>query len=167
MRTTLLLCLLFSGGAFAHEPAAGNHTAGHKRTPAAAVPVQRNETGAVYGAALAETPPAPVSIDAASANPSAHAGQPGAYSGRIAEVCQKMGCWLVLAGADGELARVFMHDHAFSVPKDANGDAIVYGTLTEKRLSAEEVAHLAEDGADAPAERELQIDATSVLIRKG
>jgi hypothetical protein len=166
MRTALLLCLLVSTSALAHEPVT-EASAGHERTPAAAIPVQRNGSGAVYGAALAENPRAPVSIEDASSNPSAHTGRPGAYSGRITEVCQKKGCWLVLAGEHGELARVFMHDHAFSVPKDATGEAIVYGTLSQKQLSAEEVAHLAEDGAGVPAERELQIDATSVLIRGG
>jgi hypothetical protein len=166
MRIAFLLCLLVSAGTLAHEPGTEPAT-GHERTPAAAIPVQRNALGAVYGARLAENPPTPVSIGDASANPSAHTDKPGAYSGRITEVCQKMGCWLVLAGDDGELARVNMHDHAFGVPKDANGEAIVYGTLSEKQLSAEEVAHLAEDGAGAPVERELQIDATSVLIRGG
>jgi hypothetical protein len=163
----LLPCLLFSVSTIAHEVAPAHPAKGHERAPAAATPVQRSAAGAVYGAALADPVPTAIPIGTAATDPAAHVGQPGAFSGRIAEVCQKMGCWLVLASDDGELARVFMHDHAFSVPKDAKGDAIVYGTLSEKQLSAEEVAHLAEDGAGAPVERELQIDATSVLIRGG
>lgn len=163
MRTLLVFCLLVSTGALAHE-AGADRPAGHERTPAAAIPVQRNELGEVYGAALPDERPTPVPIDAAATHPSAQAGQPGAYRGRITEVCQKMGCWLVLAGENGAFARVAMHDHAFRVPKDAKGEAIVYGTLGETQRSAEEVAHLAEDGARAATEREWQIDATSVLI---
>jgi hypothetical protein len=36
---------------------------------------------------------------------------------------------------------------------------------SEKKLYAEEAAHLADSGADAPAERMLQINVTSALIR--
>ena len=161
MRIALTLSLLLAGSAFAHE----HQAAGHDNAPAAATPTHVGKAGAVYGATLAEQAPAPVAIDVVAANAAAHVGTTGAWSGRIAEVCQKQGCWLVLAGERGELARVFMHDHAFSVPKNASGDAIVYGTLSEKQLSADELAHLAKDGANAPAARELQIDATSVLIR--
>jgi hypothetical protein len=161
MRIALTLSLLLTGSAFAHD----HQPAGHERAPAAATPSHASKAGAVYGAALPKQAPVPVAIDAIAANASTHVGKSGAFSGRIAEVCQKQGCWLVLAGEHGELARVFMHEHAFSVPKNASGNAIVYGTLSEKQLSAEEVAHLAKDGASAPAARELQIDATSVLIR--
>jgi hypothetical protein len=129
------------------------------------VPVQKTADGAVYGARLAEVAPAAVSLDSVVAKPEASLGKAGAFSGRITQVCQKQGCWLVLSADNGDFARVFMHDHAFSVPKDASGEAIVYGTLSEKKLSAEELAHLKKDGAAAPAERELQIDATSVVIR--
>ncbi len=159
MRHLILLCLLCAGSAFAHDGATD-----HERKPAQATPVETIDAGAVYGAKWPQDLPAPVGISSAAENPSAHLGKPAAFSGRITQVCQKMGCWLVLTGDKGELARVAMHDHAFSVPKDASGAAIVYGTLSEKTLSADEIEHLKKDGASAPAERELQIDALSVLI---
>ena len=161
MRIALALSLLLAGHAGAHDHPSSDRS----HATAAATPVHADKAGSVYGAALPEHAPAPVAIETVAANTSAHVGRSGAWSGRIAEVCQKQGCWLVLTGEHGELARVFMHDHAFSVPKNASGAAIVYGTLSEKQLSADEVAHLAKDGANAPAARELQIDATSVLIR--
>lgn len=164
MRLALALSLLFAAPVWAHDPAAAEH-GGHAKAPSAAVPVQKTADGAVYGAKLAETAPAAVSLDSVVAKPEASLGKTGAFSGRITQVCQKQGCWLVLSADNGDFARVFMHDHAFSVPKDASGDAIVHGTLSEKKLSAEETAHLKKDGAAAPAERELQIDATSVVIR--
>lgn len=164
MRLAFALSLLLAVPAWAHDHATAEH--GHaQNAPAAAVPVQKTADGAVYGARLAENLPAAVSLDSVAAKPEASLGKAGAFSGRITQVCQKQGCWLVLSGESGEFARVFMHDHAFSVPKDASGEAVVYGTLGEKKLSAEEAAHLKKDGAAAPAERELQIDATSVVIR--
>lgn len=153
--------LLFAGTAAAHDPAA----AGHEHAPGAPVVVQKTAAGAVYGAALPAAPAQPVPIDAAAANPAAHVGKAGAWSGRITSVCQAQGCWLVLSGEQGEFARVLMHEHGFSVPKDARGEAVVYGTFGEKQRSAEELAHLAKDGAKEPAARELEIDATSVVIR--
>lgn len=161
MRLALALSLLLAGTAAAHDHAA----AGHEHAPGAPVAVQQTAEGAVYGAALPEARPAAVPMDLVASNPSAHVGKAGAYSGRITSVCQAQGCWLVLSGDQGEFARVLMHEHGFSVPKDARGEAVVYGTLAEKQRSAEELAHLAKDGAEEPAARELEIDATSVLIR--
>lgn len=167
--TVLALSFLLCGIASAHEGAHDTPAAGgvdHNRKPTGATPVQTTEAGAVYGAALATPTAEPVTIDAAYEDLAAQVGKDGAWSGRITQVCQKMGCWLVLTGEGDRHARVFMHDHAYSVPKDASGRAIVYGTLSEKQLDAKEVQHLKDDGAKAPAERELQIDARSVLILK-
>ncbi|MEO8011462.1 MAG: DUF4920 domain-containing protein [Dokdonella sp.] len=162
MRNLILAIALISGPALAD----GAGKSGHENTSSDAVPVQQTADGAVYGARLPESTPAPVTIDALIANPSDHLGKPAAYSGRITQVCQKMGCWLVLTGEDGSFARVAMRDHAYSVPKNASGPAIVYGTVSEKVHSAEEIAHLEKDGANAPAPRELSIDAASVMIGK-
>jgi hypothetical protein len=161
MRTALMFTLLLAGaaGAHEHEPAAG-----HERAPGAPVAVHADARGSVFGAALPKDLPTAVSIDRAAGDPKQHAGKLAAYSGRITQVCQKQGCWLVLSGDDGGFARVAMHDHAFSVPKDASGPAIVYGTLSEKINDQAEIDHLVKDGAKAPAPRELAIDAVSVLI---
>ena len=159
MRLVLALSLLLAVPAFAHD-----HAASHDEAMATS-PVQTTAAGNVYGATLPESAPAALSLDQVVANPDALIGKSGAFSGRITEVCQKMGCWMVLGTSDGEFVRIVMHDHAFGVPKDATGEAVVYGTLGEKTLSDEEVEHLKQDGASVPTQRELQIDATSVLIR--
>ncbi len=160
MRHALMFCLLLAGSAFAHDHAGD----GHEREPAAATPAHHTAQGEVYGAALPDPMPGAIAIDVAAADPAAHADKVAAYSGEITQVCQKKGCWLVLSGKDGQFARVAMHDHAFSVPKDARGPAVVYGTLAEKVFSEAEIEHLKKDGAKAPAARELAIDALSVLI---
>ncbi len=118
---------------------------------------------ASYGAALPEGDA--VAIDVAATAVANYAGKPQLFSGRITEVCQKEGCWLVIE-ENGQSARVMVKDHAFAVPKDASGRAVVYGVLTEKALDAKASAHLAEDSASGKpvGNRELQITATVVSI---
>ena len=54
---------------------------------------------------------------------------------------------------------------AQAVPKDASGEAVAYGVLELKPISADHAKHLVEDdGAKAPAERELRIVATAIRI---
>ena len=159
MRTVILLSLLICANAFA--AADSDH---HEKKFAGATVVEKTDAGAVYGARLPASMPAAVDLDVAAANVDEHAGKLVAFSGRITEVCQKQGCWVVLTSDQGQFARVSMHEHAFGVPKDANGPAIVYGTLSKKTLSAEEIEHLKKDGADTTKSTELQIDALSVII---
>ena len=141
MIRTLLLALLFAAPAAQAAPA----TYGEPMPAGEAVPVAR---------ALAEATPAP--------------GAPRKFSGRITEVCQAKGCWVMLEDG-GEAARVMMKDHAFAVPKDARGPAVVYGTLEVKTLDAAAAKHLAEDaGKDTPAaRREYRIVASSVELAGG
>lgn len=105
-----------------------------------------------------------VAIKAAAADPAAHAGKPMRFAGRITQVCQKQGCWVVLE-QDGQSARVMAKDHGFAVPKDASGEAIAYGVLEVEPITEEHARHLVEDdGAKAPAEKELRIVATAIEI---
>lgn len=90
---------------------------------------------------------------------------PRKFSGRITEVCQTKGCWVMLEH-EGQVARVMMKDHSFFVPKDARGEAVVYGTLSEKTLDEKMAKHLAEDaGRSEPvALREYRIVALSIAL---
>ena len=155
LKAILISTLLVAGSAMAHEDKGTFVTE----------PVATTAEGTVYGTMWPADAGVAMSIEAAAGKVDALKGQPQAYSGRITQVCQKMGCWIVLTGEDGKFARVAMHDHGFGVPKDAKGEAVVYGTLSEKAISKKETDHLVADGAKAPASQELQIDATSVLIR--
>jgi hypothetical protein len=160
MRKTLLLSLLISTTTFAHESAKENH-----EEPNGIVAVEQTADGMVYGQRLPASMPAAVDIDSVAADPHAHVGKLGAFSGRITEVCQQSGCWIVITGENGQMARVSMHDHSFGVPKNSSGAAVVYGKLVEAELDAREIEHLKKDGAAEPKARELQIDALSVLIK--
>ncbi len=88
----------------------------------------------------------------------------GKFSGRIVQVCQKEGCWLVIE-SNGAAARVRTKDHAFLVPKDAQGTATVFGVLSPVQLEATEAKHLSDDaGGAAVAPREWQIVASAIVI---
>ena len=115
-----------------------------------------------YGKPLPATAAVPVS-EAVTAFDQ-HAGKPMRYSGRIAEVCQAEGCWLVLED-NGQTARVMFKDHAFLVPKDSSGRAQVGGVLSRKELTPEQVAHLQEDGkglAVSPVEYRILADGLEI-----
>ena len=95
-----------------------------------------------YGAPLPETAAIPVSAAVAAFDD--HAGKPQRYSGRITQVCQAEGCWMMLED-NGQTARVMFKDHAFLIPKDSSGHAEVVGVLSRKNLTPEQVEHLRED----------------------
>lgn len=99
-------------------------------------------TPARYGAPLPDTVAVPVAQAMAAFDQ--HAGKPQRYSGRIAQVCQAEGCWMVLED-NGQTARVMFKDHAFLVPKDSSGNAQVMGVLSRKQLTDEQIQHLRED----------------------
>ncbi|QDH70351.1 DUF4920 domain-containing protein [Marilutibacter alkalisoli] len=73
-----------------------------------------------------------------------HAGEPRRFSGRITEVCQTKGCWMMLEH-DGQVARVMFGNHAFYLPKDTSGTAVVHGVLERKQLTPEQAAHFSAD----------------------
>ena len=106
-----------------------------------------------------------VSIAEAVAGYDTHAGKQQRYSGRITEVCQKKGCWMVLED-NGQTARVmFGEDHDLVVPMDSHGRAEVGGVLSRKDLSPEEVEHMKADGkglAVSPVEYRILADSVTI-----
>ncbi|UXI67480.1 DUF4920 domain-containing protein [Tahibacter amnicola] len=142
--------------------AASAHDHGHGQ-PAKAEAAVVDSAGRTYGQALPADAGSAAPLAQVAARPQDFAGKARAFRGRITEICQKQGCWMVLED-DGQFARVFMKDHGFSVPKDASGAAEVYGILTVKTLSAEEIAHLQSEGRSAVKPTELTIEATGVRL---
>jgi Domain of unknown function (DUF4920) len=92
-------------------------------------------------------------------------GKSGKFKGRITQVCQMQGCWLMIE-SKGMAARIKTND-VFFVPKDSKGEAIVFGEIKQIEMKPEMAKHLAEDaGKPVPvASREIQIVATSVTIK--
>lgn len=95
----------------------------------------------------------------------AHAGKSARFSGRITQVCQAKGCWMVLED-EGRSARVMFGDHAFAIPKESSGRAEVHGVLSRKVLTPAQTKHLQEDGKGLPvASEEYRIVADGVLLQ--
>lgn len=107
-----------------------------------------------------------VDIATASRNLAVYLDKPAKFKGRITQVCQKEGCWLMIE-SNAQAARIKTKDHAFVIPKDSKGEAIVYGELKRVELKPEAAKHLAEDAGQpiAIAASELQIAATSISIK--
>lgn len=101
------------------------------------------------------TPPAsattPLQAKAFLDDPSTYADQWVTVEGEVTDVCQKMGCWMVVT--DGERSmRVTMKDHAFSVAKDGAGaTARVHGQVVRKAIDPASVAHYASESAKPDA----------------
>ena len=100
------------------------------------------------------------------ADPGQFAGQVVKTEGVVAQVCQRMGCWMELRGeAGGDAVRVPMAGHSFFLPRDAAGKrAVVQGRLSVEALDEATQEHLREEGAQA-AGQAISIEATSVLLR--
>jgi hypothetical protein len=61
--------------------------------------------------------------------------------GRISDVCQKRGCWVVLSEGDSHV-RIGFKDYGFFVPKDCGGSqAYVEGRVQVETLSEEQARH--------------------------
>ena len=115
-----------------------------------------------YGQPLPDT--SVVSVADAVAAFDTYAGQTQRYSGRITQVCQAEGCWMMLED-NGQTARVMFKDHAFLIPKDSAGRAEVVGVLSRKELTPEQVEHLREDAkgmAVSPVEYRILADGVEI-----
>ena len=118
---------------------------------------------AVYGVRFDDGDAIPVSE--AIARFEETAGGPRRFSGRIAEVCQAKGCWMMLED-NGQVARVMFGNHAFYIPKETTGTAVVHGVLERKELTPEQVDHFSSDSGKgiAASPVEYRIVADGVLI---
>jgi len=147
----LAVSVLFSPLLPAHE---------HEQGQVAAVAV--NQTG--FGEAMPAAVQASTLAQAIAAQRDDAGDQ--VISGRVGKVCQKQGCWMTLSDGDS-LARV-MTDHKFALPKDLQGEVLVYGKLEAIDLDEKEIAHMAKDGGTTAASvpvREYRIKARGVSLR--
>jgi hypothetical protein len=86
--------------------------------------------------------------------------------GQIAQVCQRMGCWMELRdGEEGPAVRVPMAGHRYFLPRDVAGRrAMLEGRVAMRALSQGEREHLESEGATATASA-LSITATGVVVQ--
>jgi hypothetical protein len=100
--------------------------------------------------------------------------KPISVMARVAEVCKKKGCWMMIT--DGRhKARVTFKDYGFFVPRSLRGKRVMMeGVLTMSELSEGDARHYAEDAGKTKKEiarikgpqKELSFEATSVVVRR-
>ncbi|MFP8488347.1 DUF4920 domain-containing protein [Gracilimonas sp. Q87] len=88
---------------------------------------------------------------------------------KIAEVCEKKGCFFV-ANAGNESARITFKDYKFFIPTDSKGKTVkLIGNFEVNELTEEEAEHYAEDAGQNPnlisgPQKEYSIVAKSILV---
>jgi hypothetical protein len=86
-------------------------------------------------------------------------------TGKVAEVCQEMGCWMTLEKGDGTDMRVRMKGHSFFVPKNSAGKtAVIKGKAEMETTSVEELKHYAEDAGKSKEEIAAIKEAKTELV---
>ncbi len=103
-----------------------------------------------YGAPLGDSPK--VALADLAKNAERYSGKTVRTEGVVSEVCQDMGCWMVLKTGD-QSVRVSFKDHAFFLPKDSAGmAAVMEGVFSPKSASGGEAKHC--DGEAAGGKRD-------------
>ncbi len=96
-------------------------------------------------------------------------------TGKIIEVCQKKGCWMVMNIGEGKSMRVKFKDYGFFVPKDASGKTIIIeGKAFSETTSVATLQHYAEDAGKSKEEiskitvpeTEIGFEAHGVILKK-
>lgn len=73
--------------------------------------------------------------------------------GKVEEVCQKKGCWMVMKLGNGDEMRITFKDYKFFVPKDLAGkEVVVDGYAYLDTTSVQQLQHYAKDGGKTDAE---------------
>ena len=93
-------------------------------------------------------------------------------TGKVSDVCSRMGCWFVVQGDKPEdHIRISTRSHDIFVPHGAVGmTAVVEGTLSMKVLDARTAEHLASESGDnkpTAGEVEIGIDVVGLEMSKG
>ena len=88
-------------------------------------------------------------------SPAEYVGKRVRITGTVSDVCQKMGCWMVISDEDKHM-RIMTKDHKFFVAKDGAGsDCDIEGTIVQREVEPERVEHFKSEqteGAPLPEE---------------
>jgi hypothetical protein len=73
--------------------------------------------------------------------------------GRIRDVCQRKGCWMLLTDGESQM-RVRFTDYGFFVPKGSSGkDAYVEGRAAVEEISEKEARHYEAEASDGDSSK--------------
>jgi hypothetical protein len=132
-------------------------------------PVAITETHETFGAVIPDRVSA-MTLSALIAEPEKHTGENIVVEARVAQVCQKKGCFFI-AQDGATTVRVSFIDYSFFVPTDIGGRRVtLVGKLERVDLSEEEASHLENDLASADADvapgPQYEIVASAVRVPK-
>ena len=102
-------------------------------------------------------------------DPAKYDGKTVMVEGRVADVCQKAGCWLVLAEGDKSI-RIRTKAHAFLVAKDGTGKtAKIEGLVKSHKVDPKKVAHYESESVNKEIipEKQAGTDVVYELIATG
>jgi len=130
-------------------------------------PVEQTADTETFGAPLDESVQA-VSLEEIASDGGTYVGQSVRVVARVAQVCQKKGCFFI-AQEGSSVVRISFKDYGFFVPSDISGRRVTFiGEVVAREVTADEAAHYAEDlGTEAaPVEsgEVYEIVATSVRV---
>mgnify|MGYP001813491177 FL=1 len=130
-------------------------------------PVEQTADFETFGASLDESVPMVALADLVK-DGGDYVGQPVRVETRVAEVCQKKGCFFI-AREGSSVVRISFKDYGFFVPTDIGGKRVtLVGEVVEREVTPDEAAHYAKDlGTAAPpvgAGKVYEIVATSVRV---
>lgn len=133
-------------------------------------PVEHTANSESFGAPLDESIPA-VTLEELAADGGQYVGQPVRVVARVAQVCQKKGCFFI-AQDGSSVMRVSFKDYGFFVPTDIGGKRVtLVGEVVARDVSADEAAHYTEDLDSAATTvkpgKNYEIVATSVRVPRG
>jgi hypothetical protein len=140
--------------------------------PAAAADATHAATWRHFGAEFTTAEPT-TTLAAVLEDPAAFTGQTIHVEGRIADVCQQAGCWLVLAEGERTI-RITTKNHDYGVDRDvASLRAELEGVVLARPLDPERTAHHRSESANPDAMPEDQagevyyeIDAAAVRVHE-
>ena len=90
-----------------------------------------------------------ISLHDLTAKPNKYVGKTFQVKGQITEVCQVMGCWIMLTDGNGASIRIQMQEGKVAFPKDAAGRGVVAeGKLAKYNLNKQEALDMAKHAAE-------------------
>ena len=90
-----------------------------------------------------------LSIATLLSHPDDYVGKTVQVNGKIAEVCQMMGCWMELTNDAGQKVRIKVEDGDIVFPKDSPGkQAIAEGKFAKIELTREQAVEQAREAAE-------------------
>ena len=102
----------------------------------------------------------PMPLATLMAKPDVYIGKTVQVKGKIAEVCEMMGCWMDLVNDEGQKLRIKVNDGEIEFPKNSSGKmAIAEGQFNKLELSKEQAIERAKEEA---ADKNRKFDAASV-----